>query len=238
MSNYIMRLDDASDHMDIGKWQRMESLLDRYEIKPIFGIIPENRDESLVSRYEENPLFWQKVCEWVEKGWTPAMHGYQHCYVTEEGGINPVNKRSEFAGLPYEEQAEKIRKGYRILSEHDIRPDIFFAPSHTFDENTLKAIETETPIRVISDTIATDVYKEGSFWFIPQQSGAVRKLPFRTLTFCYHPNTMDDMTFEKLERFLIEYEKHFTTYSQTILLNRKRNLLDTVFNSLYMFKHK
>ena len=78
MSNYIMRLDDASDHMDIGKWQRMESLLDRFEIKPIFGIIPENRDESLVSRYEgESSLLAKEVCV---NGW--KKDGHQQCTVT------------------------------------------------------------------------------------------------------------------------------------------------------------
>lgn len=237
MGNYIMRLDDASDHMDIGKWQRMESLLDRYEIKPIFGIIPENRDESLVSRYETNPLFWQKVCGWVEKGWTPAMHGYQHCYVTEEGGINPVNKRSEFAGLPYEEQAEKIRKGYKILVEHNINPGIFFAPSHTFDENTLKAIKAETPIRIISDTVAWDVYKDGDFWFIPQQSGKVRSLPFRTVTFCYHPNTMEDKSFEVLESFLKENRILFSTVATIRLKDRSKSIWDNLLQRIYLARH-
>ena len=38
MSQYILRLDDASDYMDVKKWQRMEELLDRYGIKPLVGI--------------------------------------------------------------------------------------------------------------------------------------------------------------------------------------------------------
>jgi hypothetical protein len=40
MNNYILRLDDASDYMDLEKWTRVESLVDKYGIKPIFGIIP------------------------------------------------------------------------------------------------------------------------------------------------------------------------------------------------------
>lgn len=35
MSRYIMRLDDASEYMDVEKWQRMENLLDKYGIKPM-----------------------------------------------------------------------------------------------------------------------------------------------------------------------------------------------------------
>ena len=30
-----MRLDDASEYMDVEKWQRMENLLDKYGIKPM-----------------------------------------------------------------------------------------------------------------------------------------------------------------------------------------------------------
>ena len=29
MSQYILRLDDASDYMDTEKWQRMEDMLDK-----------------------------------------------------------------------------------------------------------------------------------------------------------------------------------------------------------------
>lgn len=237
MAQYILRLDDASDYMDIEKWSRMEKLLDKYGIKPIFGIIPQNGDESLISKYDHNPDFWDLMHRWIKKGWTPAMHGYEHRYVTKDGGINPVNKRSEFAGLPYEEQAEKIRKGYQILAEHDIKPDIFFAPSHTFDENTLKAIEEETPIRIISDTVAWDIYKEGNFWFIPQQSGSVRKLPFKTATFCYHPNTMSDGAYQKLESFLKRNARSFHILSKMLTVDRSKSAVDRILQKIYLARH-
>ncbi len=232
MSRYILRLDDASDYMDVDKWKQMEILLDKYDIKPLFGIIPSNQDSELISKYVKNPDFWKLVVSWIEKGWTPAMHGYEHRYVTEDGGVNPVNKMSEFAGLLYEEQAEKIRNGWTILAEHGIKPNIFFAPAHTFDENTLLAVEKETPIRVISDTVAWDAYREGNFYFIPQQSGRVRKLPFNTVTFCYHPNTMTDNDFEILDIFLSKYGKSFSSVSEAIR-NRKKNIIDVLFKKLY-----
>ena len=238
MAKYILRLDDASDYMDIGKWERMTSLLDKYSIKPIFGIIPQNKDESCVGRYKLNHDFWKWVHQRRAKGWAPAMHGYEHRYVTTNGGINPVNKRSEFAGLSYEEQCGKIRAGYAILKEHGIQPEIFFAPSHTFDENTLQAIKDTTPIRVISDTIAYDVYKEGEFWFIPQQSGRVRKLLFSLVTFCYHPNTMRDEDFMELENFILNYGNKFIDYKRMILKDRKLNLIDRGFRCLYFIRKR
>ena len=51
---YLLRLDDASEYMDTGKWARTEKLLDKYGVKPIFGIIPHNEDPQLIT-YEINP---------------------------------------------------------------------------------------------------------------------------------------------------------------------------------------
>lgn len=234
MSKYLLRLDDASEYMDVTKWERMELLLDRYGVKPIVGIIPQNRDKSLVESFSLDPGFWGKANQWMTKGWALAQHGYEHCYVTQSGGINPVNKRSEFAGLPYEEQAEKIANGYASLAAHGIAPRIFFAPSHTFDDNTLKAIFDKTPIRIISDTIANDVYYQNEFWFIPQQSGRVRKLPFATVTFCYHPNTMNDQAFEELENFLKQCK--FTNVDELEFRMKNRSLLDNILRWLYFIR--
>lgn len=93
------------------------------------------------------------------KGWIIALHGYNHVYSTNEGGINPVNKRSEFAGISLEQQKKKIRSGVKIFRENGHDPQVFFAPSHTFDENTIKALKEESNIRIISDTIANRTYQ-------------------------------------------------------------------------------
>lgn len=238
MSRYIMRLDDASEYMDVKKWERMKALLDQYHINPILGIIPDNQDETLISAYEKDNSFWKKMRSWIEDGWTPALHGCEHRYVTEEGGCNPVNARSEFAGLPYDEQAEKIHRGYEKLKAHGILPEIFFAPSHTFDAHTLLALKNETPIRVISDTIANDVYKSNGFWFIPQQSGVVRKLPFKVVTFCYHPNTMEEKDFDTLQEFLREHEKDFCEFHHNLLKERSLGTYDRVLRWLYFAKRR
>lgn len=236
MGRYLIRLDDASDYMDIENWKRMERLLDKFSIKPIFGIIPNNKDPEMLSKYDHNLGFWNLVNVWIGKGWTAALHGYEHLYVTREGGLNPVNDRSEFAGLPYEIQAEKIKKGWEILKEHGIDPKIFFAPAHTFDENTLKAIKEVVNIRIISDTIANDIYKEGDFYFIPQQSGRVRKLPFKTITFCYHPNTMEDMDYERLEGFLIKNYKKFVGFETLLWGKHKFGIDDWIVRKIYFFR--
>ena len=236
MSKYIIRLDDACEKMDVEKWDRMEKLLDKYKVKPLVGVIPHCEDP-MMDKYEFDAEFWKKVEIWKNKGWTIAMHGYNHVYGTPCGGMNPVNKRSEFAGLSYEEQAEKIERGWEILIDYGFHPEVFFAPSHTFDENTLKALKNKTTIRVISDTIASDVYKKDDFWFSPQQSGSVRKLPLKTVTFCYHPNTMTDKSFEILEAFLDSYQNRFTEYTELNMKKRKISLCDRLLQKIYFLKH-
>lgn len=235
MKKYYLRLDDACEKRDIKKWDRIEQLLDKYGIKPIVGVIPHCEDP-MMDKYEVDTAFWSRVDDWISKGWIIALHGYNHVYSTACGGINPVNKRSEFAGEPLEVQREKIKAGVSIFRQHEIEPTIFFAPSHTFDENTLTALKEESRIKVISDTIAWDTYKKGDFVFIPQQSGMVRKLPFRTVTYCYHPNTMKENEYMDLESFIVNYKELFSTVS--IDTKRAYKLFDKALNYIYMRKHK
>ena len=231
-----MRLDDASTKMDVEKWERMEALLDKYSIKPLVGIIPHCEDEAM-SVYPENPDFWSIANRWEQKGWGIAMHGYNHVYSTSCGGLNPVNDRSEFAGEPLEVQKEKIRLGVQIFSSHGICPKVFFAPSHTFDENTLLALRECSDIRVISDTVANDIYTEQGFTFVPQQSGRVRPLPFKTVTFCYHPNTMDDNAFTHLEAFLKENAHRFIPFPEAPS-ERRKNIFDKLLHFIYFARRK
>jgi predicted deacetylase len=230
---YLIRLDDASEYMDNDKWNRIETMLDKYGVKPIIGIIPDNQDEELRSRYDIELEFWNRAKTWKSKGWSIAMHGYTHVYSSQSGGINPVNLRSEFAGLELEEQRKKIAMGVEIFRKKDLDVKIFFAPSHTFDMNTLEAIRLESDIRVISDTIANDVYRIGEFYFIPQQSGRVRNLPFKVSTFCYHPNTMCEQDFIMLEEFIKKNKDKFGSYDELIFNDRKPNIYDKVLRLIY-----
>lgn len=234
----LLRLDDASEYMNVEKWKRMERLLDEYGIKPIVGVIPNNQDPDMMEVYPKDPDFWDKVLRWQKKGWTIAMHGYTHVFETRVGGLNPVNERSEFAGVPLGRQKEKIRQGLALLHQHGIDPQIFFAPAHTFDENTLLALKTESNIRIISDTIANDLYYENGFYFVPQQSGCVRKLPFKVVTFCYHPNIMENADFEFLSIFLKKHRKNFQGVESLHFVDSPKTFVDEVLKTMYFFKRR
>ena len=95
------------------------------------------------------------------------------------------------------------------------------------------ALKEESNVRIISDTIAFDAYKSGDFTFVPQQSGRARKLTFKTVTFCYHPNTMEEKDFEKLESFLLENKEIFARFPND-LSNREFGNLDKILRFIYM----
>lgn len=235
---YIIRLDDASEYEDKKKWERIKKLLNKYEIKPIIGVIPNNKDNSLVKKYEKNENFWNEIKELKENGWIIAMHGFDHKYISNSGGINPIQKRSEFAGIPLKKQKQKIKDGISIFEKNGIYPDVFFAPSHTFDENTIIALKENSNINIISDTIASDVYFKHGMYFIPQQSGKVRKLPFKTVTFCYHPNEMEDCDYKQLEDFIIKNINKFRGTPLDNLKKRKRNIYDIFLEKIYFARRK
>ena len=231
MAKYIIRLDDACEKMNVANWSRMEDLLDKYGIKPLVGIIPNCEDEEMED-YPRDAEFWKTADRWIAKGWTMALHGYNHVYASECGGINPVNRRSEFAGEPLDVQKEKIRSGLEILASHGIEPKVFFAPSYTFDENTITALKECSDIRIISDTVASKPYTKYGMTFVPQQTGKARKLPFNTVTFCYHPNTMKDGDFDFLEKFIIKNKSRFITFPIKEV-SRKTSVFDSLLRKLY-----
>ncbi len=160
--------------------------------------------------------FWMKAQGWKDKGWEIALHGYNHVCTSNDGlkGMNPVWKRSEFAGVPQEEQRKKIQEGMKILRSHDFEPKYFFAPSHTFDTNTLEILRKETDIRIISDTYTLRPYKKYGFTFIPCQLGRPQKMKLPGLyTICLHPNNMSDEQMDNLEQFLNVNQKNVLVFS-------------------------
>ncbi len=232
---FLIRLDDMSVYRNAETWDRMEALLDKHGIKPIFGIIP---DDKYFTAFPKDLNFWQRVSSMTEKGWTAALHGCNHLLESQSCGINPINKISEFAGLSLEEQRLKIKTGNEILESHGVQAKLFFAPAHTFDLNTLKALEAETDIRVISDTLAFDVYCEHGFYFVPQQTARAKRFLGKTVTFCYHPNNMCAQDFEKLEAFIIKHKRKFISFDELKLRKRKKSMLDKLLSKSYFILKK
>ena len=78
----LIRIDDIAENMNWELMEKCENLFDKYKIKPVLGIIPNNHDPELLN-WPKEKNFWQKVRSWQNKGWEISMHGYSHIYETE-----------------------------------------------------------------------------------------------------------------------------------------------------------
>ena len=110
----LIRSDDIAPNMNWQMMERREVLLNKFNIKPVLGIIPNNKDQELLS-YPKRENFWKIVQNWKSQKWSIAMHGYTHVY------DNDTNKKdfeyggkSEFYGHSLDEQS-KIKKDQTYL---------------------------------------------------------------------------------------------------------------------------
>lgn len=238
MIRYIIRLDDASEIMNVSAWERIEELLDNYNVKPIVGIIPNNKDTffNKMFKNQEDVKFWDKARKWQDKGWTIAQHGFTHVYRDNEG------VHSEFSGLSLEKQKSILKKGYDILQSHDIKPTCFFAPGHAFDRNTVKSCEELKYYDFISDGYSLYPYKDNDMLFIPSIFDTPHKIfPFGVYTFVLHPNFMTESDFEYVRDFIknnVQYFKPVDQILTEINLDRKKNFFDEILHTGIKFIRK
>ena len=75
----LIRMDDIAENMNWTLMDKCELLFDKYEIKPLLGVIPINQDPELL-QFPKNSSFWEKVKDWKNKGWEVTMHGCNHLY--------------------------------------------------------------------------------------------------------------------------------------------------------------
>ena len=75
----LIRFDDIAENMNWRLMDKCEQLLDKYNIKPIIGVIPNNKD-SVLKSFPKKENFWEIIRKWQLKGWEISMHGYNHLY--------------------------------------------------------------------------------------------------------------------------------------------------------------
>lgn len=209
----VLRFDDLCPTLDWDEWEPLEAILKTLEIRPLIGIVPDNKDPGLYKgRVAED--FWDRVRGWQAMGWAIGMHGYQHKYATRNAGLVGIRPYSEFAGLSRAEQASKLRKGLAILEREGIAVDAWIAPSHSFDAITVDVLRS-LGITTISDGYTVYPYRDqdGTLW-VPQQIGAFRRMPFGLWTICCHlgdPPCTNPRLFEdkatRLRRFMITLDQ-------------------------------
>ncbi len=234
-AKYIIRLDDACHQMPLEKWRLFETFFDEKKIKPIIGVIPANKDKSLGS--ELNHDFWSLIKSWKDKGWSIALHGLHHQFkqIKPESSFFNFGNKSEFVGKTLENQTEIIRKSIECFEENNIKPLMFMAPSHTFNKNTLKALELASEIKMITDGFSFRPFKKNNFIFIPQQLWSVWKIPFGLYTICIHPTPMST---DQIHKFIDELERistHIISPKDIDLRSIKnQGFLDLIFEKIYL----
>lgn len=209
-----IRMDDITPDMDWTRFLRFKELCDLYQVKPLIGVVPENHD-SMLQIDEAREDFWEYLLQLQKEGWSIAQHGCTHIYSTKKRGCFPLNAISEYAGKPYEEQLCSLKKGKAALESHGIHTDIFMAPAHSYDKNTLKALKAAGFTR-ITDGFGSAPYEWKGMTFYPisfQQSSSLKQEKGYT-TFVVHANTMNDKDFERYEKMFREYKSRLISYRE------------------------
>lgn len=178
MRKICIRFDDICPAMDYNKFNLAVNKLDNFGIKPLLGIVPLCNDPELM--FEPSHIdFWEQMRKLKLKGYLIAMHGVTHVYDSSGKGI--LNRgKSEFVGHSYEEQFNKIKRGKEVMKAEGLDTDIFFAPSHSYDNNTLKALY-DNGFKYVSDGKSNKPYVSHGIKAIPcihgglLRSGRIRK---------------------------------------------------------------
>lgn len=233
-ATFLVRFDDICPTMDWASWEQVEHVLVLEGVKPLMAVVPDNRDDNLVFG-QENEYFWSKVRDWQKMGWSIAVHGYQHLYQTNDPGLVGLNKYSEFSGLSYEQQSKKLQKALSIFESHDIKPNLWIAPAHSFDKVTVRVL-SDLGIEIISDGFFKGPVKYMNMIWIPQQLWKFHDFRSGIWTVCYHVNGMKKEELDRIFSDLNQYKESIVSLDY-VLKNTSINaitIFDHVFSNVWV----
>lgn len=224
MKNYInnntgilIRIDDVCENMNWDLMSKLESLFDNHSIKPVLGVIPNNRDEDFLS-FPRKDNFWDQVRKWQDKGWEIVQHGDTHIYdrlCSKKSDYFEYGGGSEFFGHPLNVQEKRIKNGLEKFKREKINIRSFFAPNQTYDENTFIALKN-CGISEVIDGYGLMPYTEKNIKFIPQLFEKVVLLPFGIQSTKLHLHIWDENDYKKFENFIKINSKKIITYDQAL----------------------
>lgn len=213
---------------------RCEKLFDKYNIKPVMGVVPNNQDPILKS-FPKRENFWKIVKDWQSKGWEISMHGYNHLYLRDTNKKDYFNYggKSEFYGESLAIQSQKIRLGLEIFHKNEIKIRSFFAPNHTYDYNTFIALKNSGIFEVI-DGYGLKPYMENKIKFTPQLFHKLFFLPFGLQTTQIHLNKLNKKDFQNFKAFVEKKYKNIVTYDEALSLLSDK-IIDKTLNKFINF---
>ena len=216
----LIRFDDIAPNMNWEMMDKCQELLNHYNLKPVMGVIPNNKDEELL-KYPKRENFWQIIQNWISNDWTIAMHGCNHLYDNETNKKDYFNYggRSEFYGHSYETQLNKIRKGLEVFKKNDIKIETFFAPNHTYDQNTFKALKDSGILKII-DGYGLMPFTMNGIKFVPQLFYRFLALPFGIQSTQIHINNWSSEDFKTFKNFIKKNREKFITADFAFSINK------------------
>ena len=213
-ARYVIRLDDIHPRMHRANFERVRRLCEAFGVRPVVGVIPECRREQLMT----GPAyagFWDEMRELKRRGWTVAQHGFTHECLTGSGGVLRLNRKSELAGLPYEEQRDRLERGQAILRAERLETTVFMAPWHSLDGSTVRALKS-LGFESITDGHGLAPYECLGLVWVPQQVGTPRRAPLGVWTFAIHSDGMKDAHFRALESFLLRNASRVVSFDEAL----------------------
>lgn len=237
-TSILIRFDDICPTMNWTEWERANEVLRKYHVKPLIGVIPDCQDPELKIA-EPKVDFWDYIKSLQASGYTVAMHGCFHKYDINKHGIVNSSNKSEYAGHSYQKQYEKIKLGKEILLSHGIETNIFFAPSHSYDENTLRALAANGFKYVSDGKSRKPLYRHGILC-IPCRSGGCPKIGkggYYTAVFHAHEWVRPDKKkgFEDLVRLCEKYTNDIVTFDEYAEQNIGSPVIQLLDEKIYLF---
>jgi predicted deacetylase len=219
----IFRIDDVAHNMNWKSFFKVINLFKKYKIKPILGVIPNNKDKEFIKYPKCKFNFWKKIKYYQELGHEIAMHGYQHIYscMSNNDYLNHGGN-TEFSGFSYQNQLKKLTKSKKIFNKNRIKVETFFAPNHTFDHNTISALNYIN-IKYVIDGYGIAPYSYKNLIFFPQLFYNLIKIPFGFQTIQLHTNYFKKKDFINLKNFLEINKKKITNFSDIKKYNTELN---------------
>ena len=213
----LIRIDDIAENMNWDSMEKAEFLFKKYSIKPILGVIPNNRDTEFLA-FPKKDNFWDFVRKCRDDGWEIAMHGNTHIYdkmCKKNDDYFNYGGGSEFFGHSLEEQTLKIKNGLKKFEDEKIKIRTFFAPNQTYDKNTFVALNN-CGINEIIDGYGLMPYSENNMKFIPQLFNKVFLLPFGIQSTKLHLNEWKQDDFINFENFIKKNLNKIITYDRAL----------------------
>lgn len=234
----LLRFDDICPTMNWEQWEKAKQMMDKAGVTALLGVVPDCTDPDLKIDAPRTD-FWEYIKNLQNQGYTIAMHGYHHQFEIKADGLVTKNKISEFAGLPYERQLEKIKKGKDILNSHGIVTDVFFAPAHSYDDNTLRALSA-CGFKYVSDGLSSKPYMRQGIKLLPCRSGGIPRMEKKSgfVTSVIHAHEWERVEkrgeFEKFDKLLKVYNKDVVNFDLFREWNKGSIVVQRNVELLYM----